>query len=60
MTTKLTERPGGPPRTFLDFPFAEDLDHLDADIFVLGIPFGKPYQTSEMANDQSNAPNALR
>ena len=60
MTTKLTERPGGPPRTFLDFPFAEDLDHLDADICVLGIPFGKPYQTSEMANDQSNAPDALR
>jgi agmatinase len=58
--TKLTQAPGGPPRTFLDFPLALDLDALDAAIAVLGIPFGMPYRPSEMANDQSRAPDALR
>ncbi len=56
----LIEAPSGPPRTFLDFPLALDLDALDAHIAVLGIPFGKPYQPGEMANDQSRAPDAIR
>ncbi len=56
----LTQAPGGPPRTFLDFPLALDLDRLDADIAILGIPFGMPYSPATMANDQSRAPDALR
>ena len=60
MTTELTEAPGGPPGTFLDFPLALDLDGLDADIAILGIPFGLPYSAREMANDQSRAPDAIR
>ncbi len=60
MTEKLTVVPGGPPRTFLDFPLELDLDKFDADIAVLGIPFGMPYAPGEMANDQSRAPDALR
>jgi len=60
MTEILTELPGAPPRTFLDFPFVEDLDALDADIAILGIPFGMPYDSSAMANDQSRAPDAIR
>jgi len=31
-----------------------------ADIAILGIPFGNPYAVSEMANDQSRAPDAIR
>ena len=46
MTTELIEPPGTMPRTFLDFPLADDLDALHADIAVLGIPFGMPYEAS--------------
>lgn len=57
---KLTEAPRGPCRTFLDFPYEGDLDGLDADIAILGIPFGMPYSPEAMANDQSRAPDAIR
>ncbi len=57
---KLTTSPGGPARTFLDFPLELNLDELKADIAFLGIPFGMPYTPQEMANDQSRAPDALR
>ena len=60
MTRPLVEPPGSPPRTFLDLPLHHDLDRLSADIVILGIPFGMPYQPSEMANDQSRAPDAIR
>ncbi|EEE34962.1 agmatinase [Rhodobacteraceae bacterium KLH11] len=57
---KLTTPPSGPPRTFLDFPLELDLDGMQADIAVLGIPFGMPYYPEFMANEQSRAPDALR
>lgn len=57
---KLTEQPGTYPRTFLDFPFVEDLDNLDANFAVLGIPFGMPYHGATEPNNQSRAPDALR
>ena len=57
---KLTEQPGTYPRTFLDFPFVEDLDNLDANFAVLGIPFGMPYHGAPEPNNQSRAPDALR
>jgi agmatinase len=60
VSKKLTEAPGTKPDTFLDFPFQPDLDNLDADIAILGIPFGMPYESGSVANDQSNAPDALR
>ncbi len=60
MTEQLTESPGTTPATFLDFPLATDLDDLQADIAILGIPFGMPYETRTMSNDQSNAPDAIR
>lgn len=60
MTTPLTESPRGPLRTFLNFPLALDLDALNAHIAILGIPYGMPYNASEMANDQSRAPDAIR
>ena len=46
--------------TFLNFPFCTDLDSLDADFAILGIPFGAPYSNAEAGNDQSNAPAAVR
>ncbi len=60
MTPKLTQPPGTTPGTFLNFPLASDLDNLDADIAILGVPFGMPYEPSAMANDQSRTPDALR
>jgi len=60
MTERLTRAPGTPPGTFLDFPLELDLDRLEADIALLGIPYGMPYRMHEMANDQSRAPDAIR
>ena len=60
MTKSLTQAPGGAPNTLLNFPLVTDLERLDADIAILGIPFGMPYRPSAMANDQSRAPDALR
>jgi agmatinase len=60
MTQKLTQPPAATHGTFLDFPLVTDLDNLAADIAILGIPFGMPYEPSAMANDQSRAPDAIR
>ena len=60
MASELTEPPGKGPSTFLDFPYQADLDSLDADIAILGIPFGMPYASDSAPNDQSRAPNAIR
>lgn len=60
MIDDLVTSPQSTPATFLDFPLALDLESLDADIAILGIPFGKPYKFSEIANPQSLAPDAIR
>lgn len=60
MTEKLTEPPGNKGGTFLDFPLVLNLDDLQADFAILGIPFGMPYGPSSMANDQSTAPDIIR
>jgi len=53
-----------PPRqvrqTFMNFQLALDLNHLEADIAILGIPYGDPYHIDEVTNDQTNAPTAIR
>ena len=56
----LTQAPGRPPGTFLNYPLELDLDNLQADVAILGIPYGLPYRPDEMANDQSRAPDAIR
>ena len=56
----LIEPPARTPCTFLDFRLVEDLDNLNADIAILGVPFGMPYEAQSMANDQSRAPDAIR
>jgi len=60
MAEKLTEVPDSDPQTFLNFPFASSLDGLDADIAILGIPYGMPYQAGATPNNQSQAPDAIR
>ena len=60
MTTALTVAPAGLPTTFLNAPLVLDLDALEAQFAILGIPYGMPYRPSAMANDQSRAPDAIR
>ena len=56
----IVELPSASPCTFLNFPFVDQLDDFEADIAILGVPFGMPYTPNAMANDQSRAPNAIR
>ena len=53
-----------PPRfasgTFLGFPLCTEIDSLEADVAILGIPYGDPYSIDEVTNDQTNAPSAIR
>ena len=56
----LTELPKGSSKGFLGFPLSLDLENLDAQIVVLGVPYGLPYYPNELANDQSTAPDILR
>lgn len=60
MTQALTEPPKRSPQTFLNFPLVEDLDNLQADVAILGIPFGLPYRMGGGANPQSEAPDVIR
>ena len=45
--------------TFAGFPFCPDLDKIIADIAVIGIPYGVPYEASKPP-DSLNAPAAIR
>ena len=56
----LIECPSVSPCTFLDFPLVSDLDNFQADVAILGIPFGMRYAPDSMANDQSRAPDTIR
>lgn len=60
MTEILTAPPRSPNLTFLNFPLVTNLDALDADVAILGLPYGDPYSMDEVTNDQSNAPTAVR
>jgi agmatinase len=46
--------------TFLGGPFVDDLATLDADVAVLGIPYGVPYGMRGVAGGSSAAPSAIR
>jgi len=60
MPLPLTVPPKHGHKTLLYSQLATDLDHLDAHIAVLGMPYGSPYSIDEVTNDQTNAPTAVR
>jgi agmatinase len=60
VTKNLTVPPGNHGGTFLNFPLASNLDELQADFAILGIPYGMPYDAASMVNDQSTAPDIIR
>jgi len=49
----------GSPSTFAAFPFCSDFEKLNADIAIIGIPYGTPYDISKPP-DSLNAPAAIR
>ena len=51
--------PLGKP-TFLDAPRCDDLMTLDADVAVLGVPFGYPYDMTGSMSASATAPAAIR
>ena len=60
MTLPLTVAPAQGFTSFLGFPVHTDLETLEADVAILGIPYGAPYAMDQVANDQSRAPGAIR
>jgi len=46
--------------TFLDSPRCDDLNTLDADVAIIGVPFGYPYDLPGLTSPSSSAPAALR
>ena len=60
MPKTLTSPPKREFQSFHDFPMVNDLDNFEADIAIIGIPFGDPYSMGEASNDQSNAPTHIR
>ena len=56
MTEALTTVPRREFQSFHDFPICLDLDALDADIAIIGIPHGAAYTIDEVSNDQAKAP----
>jgi agmatinase len=56
----LTKPPRREFQTFWDFPLVTDLDKLEADVAILGLPYGAAYSIDEVSNDQTNAPTAIR
>jgi agmatinase len=58
VSARLAPVPAGRP-TFLDVRRCTDLGALDADVAVIGVPFGVPYDLQTAAS-QSRAPAALR
>ncbi len=60
MPDPLVETPPPAHQSFLNFPVCGDLDALEADIAILGIPFGLPYEMGGGANPQSEGPDAIR
>lgn len=44
----------------MDFKIVTDLESLEADVAILGVPYSDPYTIDEVTNDQTNAPTAIR
>src|SRR5690554_6792738 len=51
--------PSGSP-SFLGSERCHDLSELDADIAIIGVPFGVPYDMAGMRSPSAPAPAALR
>lgn len=59
MDSRIVPVPLGKP-TFLDAPRCEDLETLEADVAIIGVPFGYPYDMEGSTSASSTAPEAVR
>jgi agmatinase len=57
---QLTVPPRTGHKTLLYSELVTDLEGLDADIAILGMPFGSAYSPRAFTNDQTHAPQAIR
>jgi agmatinase len=60
MKEPLTTAPKHGFRSFHNFPICQDLNSLQADFAILGVPYGFAYTIDEVSNDQTNAPTHIR
>ena len=60
MSTRLTVAPRREFQSFHDLPIVLDLDQIEADVAIVGMPYGAPYSMDEVTNDQTNAPTHVR
>ena len=58
--TKITEKPKQNLPSFLNFEIDLELERLNADIAILGVPHADPYSMDQINNDQARAPTAVR
>jgi agmatinase len=56
----ITAAPRREFQSFHDFPICLNLDTLDANVAILGIPYGAAYSVEEISNDQINGPTHIR
>ncbi|MGH6859893.1 MAG: agmatinase [Phyllobacterium sp.] len=56
----LTSIPNNRPQTFLNAPLCMDIDTLEADIAIIGLPYGNSYDAARLNGDQTKAPDAIR
>lgn len=59
MDAKISPIPLGRP-TFLDMPRCDDLATLEADVAIIGVPYGYPYGMDGSTSPSSTAPAAMR
>lgn len=60
MSSPLTVAPRREFQSFHDLPIVLDLDSIEADVAILGLPYGAPYSMDDVTNDQTNAPTHVR
>lgn len=60
MSLPLTAAPSPGTATFIGMPLCSDLNTIDAEIAVLGVPFGVPYGMAGVCNASAAAPAAIR
>jgi agmatinase len=58
--TDLETRPPEGGRSFAGTSIVTDLATLDADVAILGIPYGTTYDTATPANESAESPTAIR
>jgi len=60
MASQVTTRPPEGGRSFAGVPVVTDLAALEADVAILGVPYGTTYDTESPVNESAASPAAIR